>query len=253
MTQTQEMAGAPSPPEKSIRANAPSRPWWRRPWVVPAWIVVISFIVYAVPNYLTLDPATANIPFLRQDLPLHYIMLVGHVWFGTLTMLTVCVQIWPWVRNHYPAVHRWSGRVYVFAGVLPTGLLALGIMPFAAGPPGNAIGALLWLATTIAGFRATRQRRYAAHRRWMIYSFALTMQIVWGRVLLLILPLFPSYNFADLHTQNIVLEAISWLGFVINLLAAQFWLEWTARKKQRVAETVEVVPAADEPPARAAA
>ncbi|HEU5475593.1 MAG TPA: DUF2306 domain-containing protein [Actinophytocola sp.] len=216
------------------------------------WIIVISFILYAVPNYLTFDPATADIPYLRQDLPLHYVMLVGHVWFGTLTMLTMCIQIWPWVRQHHPAVHRWSGRVYVFAGVIPTGLLALAIVPFAAGPPGNAIGGLLWLAATIAGFRAARQRRFAAHRRWMIYSFALTLQIVWGRVLLLVLPLVPGYDAADPHTQDIVVEAISWLGFVINLLAAQFWLEWTARKEQRKAALLEVGAHHEESPARAA-
>lgn len=233
MTQTPEMTRAPRPPDQSNTGSRAPVPWWRRPWVLPAWIGIGAFLVYAVPNYLTFDPNTAQIPFLRKDWPAHYIMVVGHVWFGTLTMVTMCIQIWPWVRRHYPALHRWSGRVYVFGGVLPTSLLAFGIVPFAAGPPGNTIGGLLWLAATIAGWRAVRQRRFRDHRRWMIYSFALTLQIVWGRVLLLVLPLVPGYNFDDPHTQSITLEAISWLGFVINLLAAQFYLEYTDRKSRR--------------------
>lgn len=217
--------------------------------MVPVWIVVLAFIAYSVPPYLTLDPATARIPQLRQDLPLHYILLVGHVWLGTLTLVTVCVQIWPWVRNRFPAVHRWSGRVYVVAGVIPTSLFALAITPFSAGPAGNGVAAVLWLATTVAGFRAARQRRYDHHRRWMIYSFALALQIVWGRVLLLTLPLFPGYDFSDPHTQIIVLETATWIGFVVNLLAAQLWLEWTARKR---AARPTARPA-QEPPVRAAA
>ena len=30
-----------------------------------------------------------------------------------------CLQVWPWLRTRYPDVHRRTGRVYVFAGVLP--------------------------------------------------------------------------------------------------------------------------------------
>jgi hypothetical protein len=220
--------------------------------MVPLGIVVLAFIAYSVPPYLTLDPATARIPRLRQDLPAHYVLLVGHVWLGTLTLVTVCVQIWPWVRNRFPAVHRWSGRVYVFAGVLPTALFALAITPFSAGPAGNAIAAILWLITTVAGFRAARRRRYDHHRRWMIYSFALALQIVWGRIVLLTLPLFPGYDFSDPHTQIIVLETATWIGFVVNLLAAQIWLEWTARRHDRAAAPPAAGPAV-EPPARAAA
>jgi Predicted membrane protein (DUF2306) len=235
--------GEPDPGETVYQEPVTRRPWWRRSAFVALWIVALGFILYAVPPYLTLDPATALIPRLRQDLPLHYVMLVGHVWFGALTLVTVCIQIVPWVRKRYPAVHRWSGRVYVFFGVLPSGLFALGITPFSAGPPGNAIAALLWLAATIAGFRAARQGRLAAHRLWMIYSVALTFQIVWGRVLLLVLPLL-GVDFSDEHTLNLALETATWIGFVINLLAAHFWIEytaWRATRNRRISPTTQAL------------
>ena len=40
---------------------------------------------------------------------------------------------------------------------------------------------LLWVATTLAGYRAARQRRFADHREWMIRSFALAFSIVANR------------------------------------------------------------------------
>jgi cobalamin biosynthesis protein CobD/CbiB len=140
-------------------------------------------------------------------------------------MMTVSLQVWPWMRHHHPAVHRISGRIAIFAGVLPAGLLALAIMPFSGGPAGNTVAAILWLATTITGFRMARKNRYAEHRRFMIYSFALTMQGIWGRIMFLVIPLFPGY---DADAAKMTLEAATWVGFVINLLAAQWWLERTA-------------------------
>ncbi|HEU5475571.1 MAG TPA: DUF2306 domain-containing protein [Actinophytocola sp.] len=229
------------------------RSWWTRPGVVLVWAVVIWFIWFSVPPYLTLDPATVRIPRLRTDIPAHFPLLVAHIWFGTLTLITVCVQVVPAIRRHFPAVHRWSGRVYVFAGMLPTALAALAIVPFSAGPGGNAVAAILWLITTFVGFRAARRRDWAGHRRWMIYSFALALQIVWGRVLLLTLSLFPSFTFADPNNAAIVLETATWIGFVINLLAAQVYLEWSAK---RAARAPEIRPAgigtAGEPTVRAA-
>jgi len=208
--------------------------WWHNVWVVPVTLVVISFLAYALPPYFKLDPALARIPHLHRDVWWHFPLLVGHIAFGTIALVTVVFQIIPWLRNRYPAIHRWIGRVYVFAGVLPTALLALAITPYSAGPPGNAAAALLWLFTTVMGYRMIRRRRVADHRRWMIYSFALSLQIVWGRVLLvLVLPRVPAFNFGNPNEVNLVLETVTWLGFVLNLLAAQIWLEWTARRARR--------------------
>src|SRR5439155_15693472 len=130
----------------------------------------------------------------------------------------------------HPAGHRWVGRVYVFGGALPTAVLALSIVPFSQGPAGNTVAALLWLTTTITGYRMARRDRETDHRRWMTYSFALTLQIVWGRVMFVVLPLIPGVNMADPHTLGLIFETASWIGILINLLAAQVWLEWTSRR-----------------------
>jgi predicted membrane protein DUF2306 len=205
-------------------------------WMVPLVMVVIAFLAYELPPYLKLDPKLARIPHLHVNVWWHYPALVAHIMFGTIALVTV--------RRKHPAVHRWSGRLYVFAGMLPTALLALLITPYSAGPPGNATAAILWIVVTFVGYAMVRKRRYADHRRWMTYSFAMATQIFWGRVeLFLVLPLFPHFNPTDPNELNIALETATWIGFVINLLLAQIFLEWSSRRIRRAA--VPSVGAAD--------
>jgi len=206
-----------------------ARPWWRHPWMAPLVALVAAFLALKLPLYLSLDRSRSLVQ-LDSRFPLLYPFLVAHVTFGSVALLAVCLQVWPWLRRRHPAVHRWTGRVYVFAGVLPTGALALAITPFSHGPVGNAVAAVLWLTTTAVGFRMARQRRRAEHRRWMVYSFAMTMQIMWGRVMFIVLPLVPGFDITDPHTLGLTFEAATWIGFVINLVVAQCWLDWTARR-----------------------
>lgn len=223
--------GEPDPPPATVERP---RGWWRRPWVLPLWVLAIAFILGFVPRYLSFEPSRSLVR-LDERFPWHYPLLVGHVICGTVALVTVCLQVWPWLRRRHPAFHRWSGRAFVFAGVLPSGLFAVLIVPFSFAPAGNAVNAILWLVTTTIGFRMARRRRYAEHRRWMIYSFAVTMQILWGRLLFLSLPLFPS----DAHSQSLVIETASWIGFVINLALAQWWIERTSdRTKAELAARV---------------
>jgi uncharacterized membrane protein len=211
-----------------VAAPAPSGPrWWRRPWIVPALMVSVAFVAYSLPPYLHLDPATSRIK-VRPDWPLHYQLLVTHILAGTVAILTGPLQLWPWLRLRHPSAHRVVGRVYVFAGAVPASIAALLIMPVSAGPPGNAVTGLLWLACTVTGYRMIRKHRYHEHRRWMIYSVALAFTIVWGRIMFNVLPLLPRFG-----PQWIPLtaETATWIGLVINLGIAQWWLERTADRR----------------------
>ncbi|MDT0351516.1 DUF2306 domain-containing protein [Pseudonocardia charpentierae] len=99
-------------------------------------------------------------PEERPDLPLHYPLLVTHILFGSVALVTACLQIWPWLRRTHPAVHRWSGRAYLFGGVFPGGLAVLAVAPVsstgAVPSVGNTALAVLWLITGVAGYRAAR-------------------------------------------------------------------------------------------------
>lgn len=208
----------------------------RRPWVGPLAVVTVGFIAFSVPPYFGLDPAQARV-VLPEDVPFYYPLLVTHIVFGSVALLAACVQVWPWLRQHHPAVHRRSGRVYVLAGALPAGVAVLVISPLghwgANQQVANTLLAVLWLATTVAGYRAARHRRIDAHRRWMVRSVALAFSIVANRLWLVACVLvfapegFTAGGVMDPTAPGLA-EAVgvsSWLSWVVNLLVAEWWLD----------------------------
>jgi uncharacterized membrane protein len=170
-----------------------------------------------------------------EGFPAHYPILVAHVAFGSVALLTACFQVWPWFRSRYARAHRILGRAYVFGGVLPAGLtgLVLGATsPF--GPlarVSNVLLASLWLAFTATAYRRARGGRYAEHRRWMIRSFALTMSIltnrVWGAIAYLVLAphLETVFEGSEKMLGWTIAGLATWLGWVVTLLVAEWWLE----------------------------
>jgi uncharacterized membrane protein len=190
-------------------------------------VLVAAFLIDELPAYLSLDPSQARI-VLREGVWLHYPVLVVHIAAGTVALVTAVMQVWPWLRNRHPVIHRLSGRVYVFGGAIPSALLALTLMPLMPAWQGNigiTMHAVLWLVTTVVGYRMVRQGRYAEHRRWMLYSFALAMGVIWGRAMVVAsmqLPVPPDVNY--------IFEVARWFGWMVNLIIVQWWLERTSRR-----------------------
>jgi hypothetical protein len=207
-------------------------------------MVSVAFIAFSLPPYLTLDPSQSRIP-PPGNFTLHFPILVAHVLFGSVALLGCCIQIWPWFRQRYPAAHRVIGRVYVFAGVVPAGLMGLTIGAVSPAGPMVAVSdvllATLWLFCTITGFRMGRARRFAEHRRWMIRSFALTASIITNRVwgVLWFFILSPQLSTTFGGSKVAIIQTIAglsaWLGWVVSLLIAQWWLERgnAARRRAR--------------------
>lgn len=211
----------------------PRQPWWRRPWIAPLGLLALLFLAFSLPPYATLNPALSRVP---SSFPLHYPLLVGHIGFATIAMVTCCFQVWPWFRQRFPVAHRWLGRTYVFAGVLPAGVCGLII---GAGSPFGLIAAgsdvflaLLWLFFTLTGYRMARQRRFADHRRWMIRSFALTFSIITNRIWGIILIVVFVGQAPGPDTGQQIGPLAAWLGWTTVLLFAEWWLVERGRGKR---------------------
>jgi hypothetical protein len=210
-----------------------------RPWtVIPLLALVAAFVAFAVPPYLTLDPAQSRIP-IQPGSGGYYAMLVAHVICGSIAILTCCLQVWPWLRVRYPDVHRRIGLVYVFAGVVPAGTLGLvvgAMTPF--GPmlrASNVLLAIVWLTVTIAGYRAGRQYRRTEHRRWMTRSVVLTLSIITNRVWAVVWAITLSPQLATTFGGNeaLMIQTIAglsgWLGWVVPLVLTEWWLDTRGR------------------------
>lgn len=225
-------------------APAPVR-WWQRPWILPLALFSLAFLLYSVPPYFSLDPADARLPV--PETPAWYFpALLTHIFGGTLLTLLVVLQVWPWLRTRYPAVHRWSGRTYVLAGIPLVGVPALLIAPFSStglsGQISNTIWAVLWLSFTVLGYAAARRGRFARHREWMLRSFALIYGIAFNRVVLaLLLPLLvlrsgPGALDADPHEIGMAIgPASGFLSWIVPLLAVEWWLQYRRPRRRRPA------------------
>ena len=206
-----------------------------RPWsVAPLLVLVTAFVAFSLPPYLTLDPAQSRIPIAGTPSG-YYPMLVAHVIFGSVAILTCCLQVWPWLRARYPDVHRRIGFAYVFAGVLPAGVLGLILGAQTAFGPvlraSNVLLALVWLFVTLAGYRAGRQYRTMEHRRWMTRSAVLTVSIMSNRVwaVVWVITLSPQLATTFGGNEALMIQAIAglsgWLGWVLPLLVTEWWLD----------------------------
>ncbi|HJP77562.1 MAG TPA: DUF2306 domain-containing protein [Pseudonocardiaceae bacterium] len=209
-------------------AKAPARkPFWKRPWIIPLAVLVVYYIYTQASPYVGVPEDQAPLQ-PHQGFPAYYPLLFVHIGAGTVAMLTMILQVWPWLRQHHPRIHRWSGRSYVFASVVGS-CVALTIVWYA--PKPGKVGALClaiaWLVTTVAGYRAARRRDFEKHRRFMLYSFGIAANNMWAAYAAMIIQ---DFNIPiDVAYYQ---EAARWIPWVGNLMLVQWWLYRTARRRK---------------------
>lgn len=143
-----------------------------------------------------------------------------HVAAAATALLVGAFQFLGGVRRRWPALHRWTGRVYVVAclvGAVSGFVLALGTTMGPLATAGFGTLSVAWLAATLLGWRRATQRRFALHRAWMIRSWWLTFAAVTLRLYL-------GASFAVGLPFELSYPAISFLCWVPNLIAAELYL-----------------------------
>lgn len=205
--------------------------WWARPWVIPLVMLAFAFLGYQLNQFWGNwdTPAAPVAP--HAGFPHYFWFLAGHMTGGFIAMFTAVLQLWPWLRKNHPLVHRVSGRLYV-VGTLLGGTCGLIIVRFA--PPAGKVGitaaVIMWMVTTVIAWVLAMRGKYELHRRFMLYSFATLMSIVWGVPIVqigLAMPttISPTYI-------NYLIEASRWTGWVADLLIVQWFLLRAARRPQ---------------------
>mgnify|MGYP001455804868 CR=1 FL=1 len=158
-----------------------------------------------------------------------YAHLSGSLW----ALATGPWQLSDRLRQRSLGWHRWLGRSYVL-GVLVGGVGGLGLAPHAetglvAGVGFGTLG-VLWLAFTALAFVRIRSGDLAAHRRWMVRSYALTLAAVTLRIYL------PLGALAGVGFEA-AYPAIAWLCWVPNLVVAELWFVHRERSAPAVARS----------------
>jgi uncharacterized membrane protein len=127
-------------------------------------------------------------------------------------------------------LHRFMGRIYAYDILLINAPVAMVLAVNANGLlPGRVAFVVidcLWFWFTLKAVIEARKGNIAAHRRFMIRSYALTLSAVMLRAWKLIIL---SFVYVDpLHLYMID----SWLGFVPNLLFAEWLIKCSAQRSK---------------------
>lgn len=128
-------------------------------------------------------------------------------------------------------MHRIFGYIYVIDILMVTGPAGLLMSFYANGGIGSRVAfvllSVLWIGfTALALFKAIK-KDFIAHRAFMIRSYALTLSAVSLRCWKVIIA-----NFTDIPPMDRY-RIIAWLGWVLNLLIAEWIIYKWVRKKNK--------------------
>ncbi|PPJ44146.1 MULTISPECIES: DUF2306 domain-containing protein [unclassified Pseudoxanthomonas] len=229
----------------TTRMRLPARPDIRQyllGWIGRAIQVVALAGLLAFGAYIVLR-ATGATPgnfeqwrVLVDGLP----MQSAQVWVANLgiglhfAMGTILVLAWPIllssrIRARHRAVHRWTGRVYVTAGVLAgvgglSFILTHGAYTRAASIAFAVWGAVMMLCATMA-FVHARAKRFDRHRAWAIRLFAMVLgSWVFDLEIRAWKDLTGGVGMGAGNTSGPFDYAILYLFFVPNLLVAECFI-----------------------------
>jgi uncharacterized membrane protein len=144
--------------------------------------------------------------------------LIIHVIGGVAALLLGPVQFAGLVRAALPRFHHATGRLYVLACAVaaPSGfMLALGTTAGPVVSVGFAIPAVLVAVFTWLGWRAAVDRRFDAHKEWMLRSYGVIAVAITLRLLI------PASAFLELDFLA-AYRVNSWLGWMINAAAVEY-------------------------------
>jgi uncharacterized membrane protein len=185
-----------------------------------AWVTMtVLAILVAMYALMALAAPGFGPPFMaerRAEMPWAVVAhLAGSLW----ALATGPWQLNRRLRERALGRHRWLGRSYVL-GVIVGGVGALALAPRAqtgtVAQVGFALLGLFWLAFTVLAFLRIRAGDQAAHRRWMLRSYALTLAAVTLRIYLpLALGMGVSFEAAY--------PVIAWVSWVPNLVVVELW------------------------------
>jgi len=185
-----------------------------------SWGVMLALAcVVALYALVTASVGGLRTPFVADLFATKALRAAAHLGAGGVALVTGALQFSTHIRFGRPRAHRGLGWAYL-AGVSVSGTAGGLLAPSSSGGITGHFGfgllAVLWVATAAIAWRAAIGGDYAAHRTWMIRSYALCLAAV---TLRLYIPLsaIAGVAFDDAY------PAIAWLCWVPNLIVAE-WL-----------------------------
>jgi len=189
-------------------------------------VAVRRIVLLAAPS-----PAPAGFPdaaAMDAGFARHRLLTLVHIIPGMLFMVLAPLQFARGLRNRWPRVHRWTGRV-VFASGMVIGITALVMSPQMAIGGANETAAtmlfaIVFLFALVKGFLYIRRGQVALHLEGMIRAFAVGLAVATIRPIVGVF--FATRSLTHLTPHDFFGTAF-WLGFTVQLMAAEAWINYT--------------------------
>lgn len=219
----------PNPDAKSARRRPRQKP--RGWWVMLALALLIAVYGFA---YVFLGDRMLNEP-LASSFRARPWGIFTHALFASIALLVGPFQFHRGILVRWRMIHRYLGVVYILAAIIGSGLVGLYMSWHSYGGwithSGFGLLALGVLITTSLAYVRIREGEVAAHREWMIRSYALIFAAVTLRIWLPLLVMLHSGKFLPAYRW------VAWVSWVPNLLIVEWYIR-RSRVPQRAATTL---------------
>jgi len=214
--------------------SAPNRKLTRIAWIA-VWLLAVIGLAAATHRILALKyPET----FARHSSPAavtdigfaqHKLLTFVHILPGMLFMVLGPLQLSRTIRSKHLTFHRWSGRVFlVSCAIIVTSALIMSFRMTIGGASettATTFYGLLFAFCLTKAFVHIRRREILLHREWMIRGFAIGLGVATVR------PIVGAFFAARRLAPHEFFGAAFWLGFTINLIAAEAWINCTRSRR----------------------
>ena len=207
------------------------------------WILAFIGLAAAMRRILALEfpgkfsgnnspTAALDLNFSRRQL-----LTMVHILPGMLFMVLGPLQLSRSIRSRHLYFHRWSGRIFlVCCAIIAASALTMSFQIAIGGAneiAATVLYALLFVFCLTKAFVHIRRREIALHREWMIRGFAIGLGVATVR------PIMGAFFAARRLSPHEFFGTAFWLGFTINLIAAEAWINYT--RGRPVPEAVAVL------------
>ena len=187
-----------------------------------SWIIIgiLSTLIGLYPIIYFLDDkrfgllSSKSVELLNDNL--WNMAFFGHISLGGLALLIGWLQFSKRLRIEKIELHRRIGKIYLIS-VLISGICSLYIALYATGGMISSLGffslGLIWLTSTILGFKAIKNGQIELHRKFMIFSYAACFAAVTLRIWLPLLTI-------AMGEFNSAYRIVAWLCWVPNIIVA---------------------------------
>lgn len=186
-----------------------------------ALITALSlYYLYRAISYRFLHPGR-----LGPDVFNKQIWYYSHVAFALPVLFGAPLQFIASLRDRAPGLHRAVGKAYV-VGACSAALLAIYLGAIVGEYEGSKLSigltGVMWIFFTLAAWRFAVAGNFVAHRAFMIRSYAMTLVLVWLRVM------FDLQDYLFFYVTNVDLRDATreWASWVVPLIVVEMWLNW---------------------------